>query len=248
MLEWMFSIPILGDFFKYLVDPNYRGELIFRVILLIIWPLLTIFWKTFREPFLKIWKWVDMYRLNPDLDLEVSISGEIPLTTSNDFITKMGESLRNISSTSIVAHAGDSFKFAKNFNSFDGNIIISPSLDSLTNNYNFVSIRIRTTNIKLNKFEEGLSEIQIYLFRDIVNPLIQRIRLEADRNNEGISVKLRDLPVIYQLAGGLNVDDITASDDDIRVTITKDNISINGNIESRSIKKIENIIRSNLAT
>ena len=244
-------ISAINDTINYAFNPNNRGEIIFQLILLILgivlaW-LLAIFCKPVHRFIINVGKWWNTYRINPDLEMEIRISGNMSPIAPHDFISKMQEVLSDISSSSITHHADDSFKFIKNFNSFDGNITISPSF--LTQgSYNFLFIKLRTKNIKLKNVKSGLGEIQIYLFRDVVGAINQVLRSNAERNNEEISVPLKELPAIFRLTAELDIEDITSSEDGIRITFNKDNISINGSIEPRTIEKIESIIRSNLVS
>jgi hypothetical protein len=105
---------------------------------------------------------------------------------------------------------------------------------------------VKTTNLKLKKLKEGLSEVQIFLFRDLVGLINQRINFRVDNDNEGVTFILKTTPKIMLSIKGLNTDNITANDDDIRVSFSEDNIYFNGSIETITIEKIEKILRSNL--
>lgn len=242
-------ISLINDTMGYITTPSNRGEIIFQLVLIIIGIIITwilaIFCKPVHEFILNARTLWDMNRMNPALDVEVSISGIMQQLTPRDFALKMRDSLSGIPNTMIEVCVGDTFKLSKNFNSFDANITISPSIDN-TNNYNFLFIRVKTTNLKLKKLKEGLSEVQIFLFRDLVGLINQRINFRVDNDNEGVTFILKTTPKIMLSIKGLNADNITANDDDIRVSFSEDNIYFNGSIETITIDKIEKILRSNL--
>lgn len=252
MVDLLLAISLINDTISYITTPSNRGEIIFQLFLIIIGIIITwlfaIFCKPIHKFILNAGAWWEMYKTNPDLDMEISISGGIPLITPHDFVLKMSECLGNVSNSRINPKPDDSFEFSNNFNSFSGTIIISPGFDSRPNDYNYIYIRVRTTDIKLKKVKDSLGEIQIYLFRDLVGAITRKFKFDVNKNNEGISVRLRENPAALRLPGGVNVDTIIAHDEGIRVTFGADNISINGDIEPKTIKKIENIIRSNLNT
>lgn len=241
---------LLNDTITYAFNPSNKGEIIFQILLAIVFLILpfafVIFWTPIRIKLLAIWKWIDMHRINPELDMEIIISGRMPSINPDDFVVKMREGFSPILGEGITAYSGDSLKFSKKFNSFIGDITISPSFDVRGSNYDSLFIRLRTANIRLKNFKDGLSEIQIYVFRDLVGTIIQKIKFEADKNNEGISIMFKRPPLILQSTGGLEIEDISASGEGIRVSFFNDNISFNGSIEPRNFEKIENIIRSNL--
>lgn len=242
-------ISLINDTVAYITTPSNKGEIIFQLILIILgiivtW-LIAIFCKPVNKFILNARARWDMHRMNPVLDVEVSISGEMSPLSPGDFALRMRESLNNISNLVIDGRAGDTFRLSKNFNSFDANITISPSLNR-TNDYDFLFIRVRTTNLRLKNLREGLGEIQLYLFRDLVGLINQRINFGVDNDNEGVSFVLEAAPKILLSIKGLNTDNITVNDDDIRVIFNDDNISFNGSIEPRTIEKIEGIVRSNL--
>lgn len=250
MVDILLTIPLVDDTISYMTAPNNRGEIVFQFILIIASIIIAWLFAVFCKPIYKFIliarAWWDMRKINPDLDMEISISGEIQSVTPRDFILKMSECLVNVSDSPILPNADDSFKFTNNFNSFSGTISVSPGADSHPNSYNYIYVRVRTTDIKLKKVKDGLGEIQIYLFRDLVGEITRKFKFDVNKNNEGISVRLEEPPIALRLPGGLNVDTITAHDEGIRVTFSTDNISINGGIEPKTIKKIECIIRSNL--
>lgn len=253
MTNFLFFTSLINDTLNYALNPNNRGEIVFQMVLglfFLIIPIVAIvlFWRPVRWGILEVWKWIDMHRLNPTLDMEISISGTIPQLAPQDFVLRMREILGNISSSNIIHDSDNSFSFSKNFTSFNIDVIISPSLSSNTQKYDCIFIRLKTKNIKLKKLKEGLSEIQMYLFRDIVGTINRILRFRVDSNNEGISFTLNDTPKILHSIDGINTDNVTASDEDIRVVFSRDNISFNGSVEPRTIEKIEKIIRSNLAS
>jgi hypothetical protein len=133
MLELSNSTPIIGDLIGYSFDPSNRGAVEFSLLVMILSiafvALLTIFSKSLRNLILYAWNWWDMYKINPYLDMEISISGKIPSMVSSDFVLKMRECLGNVSNSPINPKPDDSFEFIKNFDSFSGNIIVSPGFD-----------------------------------------------------------------------------------------------------------------------
>jgi len=251
MLNLFFLASLINDTYSYALNPNNTGEIAFQVILalvsLIIPFLAIIFWKPIRILFLTILRWVDMHRLNPNLDMEIIISGEIPKLTPHDFVSKMSDSLRSFSDSGVTTNAGDSFRFSKNFGSFGGNITISPGISSQTDLYDFLFIRVRTKDIKLKKVKEGINEVQLYLF-GVVGAINQRLNFKANNDNECVSFALNESPKIFNSIKGLNIDNMNASDDNISVTFFEDKISFTGRIEPPTIEKIENIVRANLST
>lgn len=252
MTDFLFFVSLMNDTLNYAFDPKNRGEIVFQValgLIFLIIPIVAIlFFRPVRWGLSEVWKWIDMHRLNPTLDMEISISGGISQLAPQDFVLRMRECLVNISSQNIMHNSDNSFSFSKKFTSFDSNIIISPSLGSNTQNYDFIFIRLKTQNIKLKQVKEGINEIQMYLFRDVVGTINRVLRFRVDSKNEGISFTLNNTPKILHSIDGINTDSISASDEDIRVVFNRNDIIFNGSVEPRIIEKIEKIIRSNLVS
>lgn len=249
MLDILLIVTLINETYAYVSDPYNEGEIVFDIILvicsMITFPLLATFYRPVRAILQNIWKWVDMYRLNPNLDLEISISGEIPPIGQSDFVQRINESINNVSSYTNIARSNEHFEFAKRFKSFNSNITISPGYNSQSNKYDFIYIRVKTNNLKLKNIIEGLGEVQLFLFRDVVSAITQKLRFNVNKDNEEISINLKYLPIL-KLPGDLHTENIVANGEGIRVTFSYDNITINGSIDRSTLVIIEDIIRSNL--
>jgi hypothetical protein len=238
---------LLTSILTYILDPNNTGSILFDISLFFGTTLIATFYKPVRIMLNGIWRWFDMYRINPKLDLEIRISGEIQPISQSDFVSNMSKCISDISSSIEVSRHNDDFRFSKSFSSFDGDITISPYYDSYLDKYTSIFIRVKTDDLTLKHVKEGLSETQLYIFKDITGAINRRMRFNIDNNNEDISINLEDVPIL-ELPGNLHTESIVAEGDGIQVTFSKDNITISGTIEQSTMSIIEKIIRSNLTT
>jgi hypothetical protein len=236
---------LLTSIVTYILDPNNTGSILFDICLFVGTMLIGAIHKPTRRMINGIWRWFDMQRINPKLDMEIRISGEIQPINQSDFVSNMSKCISDISSSTELSKQNETFIFQKQFTSFDSTITVSPGYDSPSNKYDYIYVRIKTDSLTLKKVKEGLNEIQLYLFRDIVGTINQRIRFNVDKNNEDISINLEEVRTL-KLPGKLHIESIVADGEGIQVTFSKDNITINGTIEQSTIGIIEEIVRSNL--
>lgn len=142
------------------------------------------------------------------------------------------------------------FGFAKKMDNYDvkGKIILVPSIgdEEETDNYGSFTIIITTQNLRLKKFKDGLVAIQSFIFRDLFTSISSVISINVDTNKEGVAVNFTKPPQVLQYIKDLNISLITAHENGLRVTFSKDKLRALGRFDPSEFDKIERIVKSNI--
>ncbi len=248
--DWLLINLSINDIISYISTTNNQAQILVDIIVsviinpLIVFALVVFSKRVFDFAVMARKLWV-MSRINPDLEVEITLSGEIEPHIPKNFAPIMESTLRSIHNFPIIHDTGDVFKFNKRFADFDGNFRIIP-IEEKTKYKNIIII-FATKGLKLKKLKRGIIELRNYLLGDLVRPLQRGIKFSPDTNNEEITIKFAEIPIMLQSIKELNINELTSEENHTRVTITRDKIKIVGNIE-QSIDKIENIIKANLAS
>ncbi len=248
--EWFLVSITINDLIDYASTPSNQIQIIVDIIEgVIINPLivfaLVIFCKPIYNFVVNTRKWWIVNRLNPNLEIEITLSGEIEPHIPKNFAPIMKRTLKSIHNYPIIHETGDVFKLDKRFADFDGNFRIIPVIGK--RNYENIVIIFSTKGLKLKKLNRGIIELQNYLLGELVQSLGRDIRFIPDTNNEEVKVNFSEIPVMLQSIKELNINELNSEDNHTKIIIARDKIRFIGNIE-HSIDKIEEIVRSNLSS
>lgn len=239
---------MLSDFI--INHPNWQYDVIIGIISSAAFTLLVILFTPFYRIVTKIRGiWVKFIK-NPNLNVELSVSAYLnsPMTASY-FGGKIKPPLSNVIST-LNQIGANTFEFAKKMDNYDvkGKIILVPYIgdEEETDNYGSFTIIITTQNLRLKKLKDGLVAIQSFIFRDLFTSISSVISINVDTNKEGIAVNFSEPPHILQSIKDLNVSAITAHEDGLKVTFSKDKLKALGKFDPSEFDIIERIVKSNI--
>ncbi len=194
--------------------------------------------------------WVRFIK-DPNLNIEVSVSSYFKTPIDNEeFNRKIKSALVN--AVLISEEKAGIFKFAKKMDAYDvkGGIFPVPTQEETQDDneikYGSFTIIISTQNMRLKKLKEGLLSIQNFIFRDLFININKEFIIDVDINNEGIAVNFSEPPHVLQSIKDLNVSAITAYEDGLKVTFSKDKLKALGKFDPSEFDKIERIVKSNI--
>jgi hypothetical protein len=240
---------MLSDFITS--HPNWQYDVIIGIISSAAFTLLVILFTPFYRIVTKIRGiWVRFIK-DPNLNVELSVSAYLnsPVTASY-FGEKIKPPLSNVIST-LNQIGANTFEFAKRMDNYDvkGKIILVPSIgneEEETDNFGTFTIIVTTQNLRLKKMKEGLLAIQSFVFRDLFISMGSVLSMNVDINNEGIVVNFSKPPQVLQSIKDLNISTITAHENGLRVTFSKDRLRASGKFDPSEFDKIERIVKSDI--
>jgi len=217
---------------------------------------LAIFWRPFREMCDAIRKWATLMVKNPRLNVQVELGATLGPVLQKDFIKEIMAGLSSIQGITPREDLGSIIRFRRSLDKFDVDIEIIPESsnekfsddveDYEDDVFQSVSIIFRTNNLRLRDFKDGLARIQTFIFQEMNLAVNRKIRMDLDDKKESIIISFDEFPTMLKFIKELNVDSLTAKDQDIYITLKTDKIRISGKLLEPAIDKIEKLIKSNL--